>query len=260
MSRGKRISSCGHAPSLVVWLSLIILGWPQFVEADDPWADSTGKFTTQATFVKLVGDDVVLRTPNRDLTVPMERLGANSRARAKRYHKRALEIRELATGEKLTDPPDALKRYDRWQLSFKTLSGVSDLANTLDYFGFQLAALGGKRKGIDYIFDLRFPRPSTSVLRDPSQEKRMYFVLAQRGTLLSGAKELFERTRLDVQGRTLLLVVPEKVEILLANLENQYCTTHGLGGTEDVARCRFMFGKREHPFDVWIDEVTLNGQ
>ncbi|MFG0288400.1 MAG: hypothetical protein ACF8CQ_09500 [Rhodopirellula sp. JB044] len=252
--------SRGHGLSLVVWLYLIFLGWSPFVEADDPWADSTGKFTTQATFVKLVGEDVVLRTPNRDLTVPMERLGAESRARAKRYHKRSLEIRELATGEQLTDPPDALKRYDRWELSFKSLNGIADLANTLDYFGFQLAAMGGKRKGIDYIFDLRFPRPSTSVLRDPSQEKRMYFALLKKGPLLSAAKELFARTRLDVQGRTLLLIVPEKVEILLANLENQYCTTHALGGTENVARCRFMFGKREHPFDVWINEVTLNDQ
>jgi hypothetical protein len=76
----RRVSSRTAAVFLVVWLCSPLAGHAEV----RTWTDTTGKFKREASFERLAGDSVVLKTPDgKELTIPLRRLSPEDQAFAR---------------------------------------------------------------------------------------------------------------------------------------------------------------------------------
>jgi hypothetical protein len=112
---------------------------------------------------------------------------------------------------------NTVPRWERWQIEYNATT-LGEYADKLDFFGVELAAMGGGKKQIDYAFDLSKKKPNT---RSSSEDdKRIYFTWSH-GSLRAGDRDLLERAGIATRGRLLVQFYPPKVENALALLENK---------------------------------------
>ncbi len=128
---------------------------------------------------------------------------------------------------------NTIPRWERWQIEFNATT-LAEYADKLDFFGVELAALGGGSKQIDYAFNLTKKKPDT---RSSSEDdKRIYFTWSH-GSLRAGDRDLLARAGITTQDRLLVQFYPAKVENMLALLENKE-----LGGSPLDSVKKTVFG------------------
>lgn len=124
-------------------------------------------------------------------------------------------------------------RWERWQIRFNS-ANMDEYASQLDFFGIELAAMGGGKPTVDYALKLLQDQPQRrSGASD--QEKRLYMTW-RSGEMIQADKQLLAKAGIDTTNRLVLQFYPPATETLLAGLEQQRLGNHTL---RDVKRTSF---------------------
>jgi hypothetical protein len=109
-------------------------------------------------------------------------------------------------------PPSA------WELQFPATT-IEDYARQLDFFGMELAVVGGGKSDIEYAraFTATMPVARTG---NGADESRRY-LLWRKGPLVEADRALLTRAGIVHEGRVILKFVPGDVERQMALLENE---------------------------------------
>lgn len=240
--------------------------------AEDEWTDVTGNFRIAADYIRVEGASVILRkVDGTEVSIAIARLDTKSRDRAKAYYRSdqqkasrapaaSRKFQYDATLPELSKAAEgnALKRFERWKFRFDTKS-LAEHGQLLDYFEIDLAVIGGKRRGMDYLVGITAPRPSSKNAH-PSQEQRLYLIQNPAEPAASWEQELARRAGVPTTGRSMLILLNAKLENHLANLERRYCDHHGPLALELIQSVQFLFRASDGDFSIEITEVTLRDE
>jgi hypothetical protein len=116
-------------------------------------------------------------------------------------------------GEAATVP-----RWERWQVRFSA-ADLEAYARQLDYFGIELAAMGGGRANVDYASQLSRPRPLRRAGR--SQDEQRLYMTWRSGELIEADRQLLAKAGIATADRVILQFYPPQAEAMLASLERQ---------------------------------------
>lgn len=135
----------------------------------------------------------------------------------------------------LGDGVMVVPRWERWETQF-TSASINAYAQQLDSFGIELAALG-RKKDIDYAFNLAKPKPDTRT--GPSKPEKRLYMSWKKGPLQQFDRELLRRAGIETAGRLLVQFYPKEVENTLAQLEQA-----NAGGRSKREYLKTVFGIR----------------
>ncbi len=131
---------------------------------------------------------------------------------------------------------DIVPRFERWKLKFAAKNLVA-YATQLDYYGIELAAIGGQIQGVDYAKNLA-AAPQTR--RGESEtEKRLYFMWTVAGPLMQYDRQLLQKAGIPLNGRQMLKFVPPELENRLAAAELEYARGQGHQSVTEIAQTVF---------------------
>lgn len=131
---------------------------------------------------------------------------------------------------------DIVPRFERWKLKFAAKNLVA-YATQLDFYGIELAAIGGQIQGVDYAAKLA-GTPQTR--RGESEgEKRLYFMWTVAGPLMQYDRQLLQKAGIPLEGRQMLKFVPPEVENELAAKELEYARGQGHQSVTEIAQTVF---------------------
>lgn len=106
-----------------------------------------------------------------------------------------------------------------WEVRFQGTT-LEPYAQQLDFFGIELAVVGGGKSTVDYASQLTRKKP-VARSTDGKDEKRRY-LLWRKGRLAEADQELLNRAGIDHVGRVILQFVPPDVEQQMKVLEAEY--------------------------------------
>ncbi len=144
---------------------------------------------------------------------------------------------------------DIVPRWQRWQILFSTVS-LDDYARQLDFFGIELAAVGGGETQIDYAYHLSKKRPDRRE-GPASEEQRMYFVW-RHGPLQQSDKRLLQRAGINIKNKASVQFFPPPMVNMLAKIENEYAD--GLS-VESIAKTVFGVKPTDNGYSVYVVEL-----
>lgn len=131
---------------------------------------------------------------------------------------------------------DIVPRFERWKLKFAA-KNLASYATQLDYYGIELAAIGGQIQGVDYAKGLA-GTPQTR--RGESEgEKRLYFMWTVPGPLMQYDQQLLQKAGIDLAGRQMLKFIPPELENRLAAIEMEYAQANGHNSVAEIAQTVF---------------------
>jgi hypothetical protein len=141
-----------------------------------------------------------------------------------------------------------IPRWQRWEVRFQATT-LEAYAKELDFFGIELAALGGGRPGIDYAFFDQGVLKSRST--DEADDDRLYFIW-QGGKFKEQDRALLTRAGINPTGRILCQFYPPALENQLAVLEQQK-----MGGRplKDVRRTIFAVRPAGRGYEFFVVEI-----
>ena len=128
---------------------------------------------------------------------------------------------------------NVVPRWERWKIRYATGS-VTQYARQLDFFGVELAALGGGRDGVVYAAGLANGNPTTRE-GTGEDEQRLRFTW-EKGTLQEFDRHLLAAAGVDVSGRIVAQFMPAEIENRLAILERDHSEGRDL---EEIHRTVF---------------------
>ncbi|MEL6895627.1 MAG: hypothetical protein AAFP90_05945 [Planctomycetota bacterium] len=135
----------------------------------------------------------------------------------------------VGTGRGDSRPPgpmgegeDLVPRSERWTLKF-TAKNEKEYAKQLDNYNFELAVVGGGRKGVDIVNNLTGGGTSRQVT-DDSYDKRLYFMHANANALRNFELSMIRKAGVQTSGRRSLKFIDPTVENYLANIEKTYAS------------------------------------
>ena len=143
-----------------------------------------------------------------------------------------------------------IPRHQRWQVLF-TSSNLESYAKQIDFFGIELAAVGGAGATIDYAAG--FSNDIQRRAGTPRDENRMYLTW-QYGPLRNADVALLQKAEIATQGRILMQFLPAKVENRLANLEKRYCEAKQTS-LEKVQRTVFGVKGTRGGYEFYVKEI-----
>lgn len=120
-------------------------------------------------------------------------------------------------------------RWDRWEIRFSAAQ-VETYARQLDFFGIELAAMGGGKPQVEYASRLSQPTP-TKRLQGAEKEERLRFAW-KAGRLQEFDRQLLAKAGVDVHDRIVVQFASLALENQLARLEQEQ------SGSRDVAEIR----------------------
>ena len=123
---------------------------------------------------------------------------------------------------------NTVPRWERWQIEYNATT-LGEYADKLDFFGVELAAIGGGKKQIDYAFNLSKKKPDT---RSSSEDDTRIYFTWSHGSLRAGDRDLLARAGITTRGRLLVQFYPPEVENTLALLENKELSGRPLDGVK----------------------------
>lgn len=106
-----------------------------------------------------------------------------------------------------------------WEVRFQGTT-LESYASQLDFFGIELAVVGGGKATVDYASQLTLKKP-VARSSDGKDERRRY-LLWRKGPLAEADRTLLSRAGIDHGGRVILQFVPPPVEQQMKLLEAQW--------------------------------------
>ncbi len=142
-----------------------------------------------------------------------------------------------------------IPRWKRWEIRYISTT-LKAYAKQLDFFGIELAAMGGGRPGVDYA---RFENGQLQARRQPpdTEDKRLYFVW-QGGPFQEQDRALMARAGVNAQGRLLCQFFSPELENQLAVLEQQKLNGQSL---KKVRRTVFGVRPAGRGFEFYVLEI-----
>jgi hypothetical protein len=111
----------------------------------------------------------------------------------------------------------ATPRWERWSVRF-TSGSVDIYAKQLDFFGIELAAIGGGSKDVEYASQLS-KRPIAR-RTGPSKDEKRLFMTWTKGALKAFDLQLLKAAGVPMDGKEVIQLYPQKTEDLMAGLES----------------------------------------
>jgi hypothetical protein len=111
----------------------------------------------------------------------------------------------------------AIPRWERWQVRFSSTS-VDLYAKQLDFFGIELAAIGGGSKEVEYAFGLA-KRPIQR-RTGPSKDEKRLFMTWTKGALKQFDLQLLQIAGIPMQGKECIQLYSAATENQMAELES----------------------------------------
>ncbi len=132
---------------------------------------------------------------------------------------------------------DTVPRYERWQLNFAS-KDLRSYARQLDFYGIELAAIGGGIQGVDYAYDLS-TNPKSRRQTDSASEKRLYFMWTSPSPLQRYDEQLLQQAGVSVAGRSQIRFIPPELEEDLYRAEMEYAREQGHPNVTEIAKTVF---------------------
>lgn len=124
---------------------------------------------------------------------------------------------------------EQVPRAQRWAIHFDG-GNLKEYARQLDFFGIELAAVGGEDNLVHYAFNLAKPKPDHRT-GAPDAEQRLYMTW-RAGPLQAADRELLTKAGINLQGKVVMQFYPAATEQMLAKLERTYA------GDKDINEIR----------------------
>lgn len=133
---------------------------------------------------------------------------------------------------------DIIPRHERWELQFAAKNAAA-YAQQLDFYKFELGAIGGGIQGVDYASNLA----GTPQVRRASSddEKRLYFMWVDRSTPLYGFdRQLLQKAGISLSNRETMKFVDPETENMLAHVELEFATKAGHPSVTEIQKTIFQ--------------------
>ncbi len=143
---------------------------------------------------------------------------------------------------------DTIPRWRRWEIRFQATT-LESYAKELEFFGIELAALGGGRAGIDYAY---FENGAVRQRATPqADDDRLYFIW-QGGKFKEQDRALLGQAGVSTAGRVICQFYPPAVEKQLAALEQQQLGNRPL---KEVRRTIFAVRPAGRGYEFFVVEI-----
>ncbi len=142
-------------------------------------------------------------------------------------------------------------RWERWQVRFSSNS-VDVYAKQLDFFGIELAAIGGGSKDVEYAFALA-KRPIQRRTGPSADEKRL-FMTWTKGALKQFDLQLLQMAGVPMQGKECIQLYPAATENQMATLENQKLAGKPL---KSVKRTVFSIRAAGSGYEMFVSDMQF---
>jgi hypothetical protein len=144
---------------------------------------------------------------------------------------------------------DHLPRWQRWEVRYLNTT-LEAYVKQLEYFGIELAAMGGRRGTVDYA-SFQSGRATTRTLSPGEDDERLYFIW-EGGRFRDQDRALLTQAGIDTSSRVLCQFYPPAVENQLAVLEEQ---ARGSRPLKDIRRTIFGVRAAGRGFEFYIVEI-----
>lgn len=137
-------------------------------------------------------------------------------------------------------------RWERWQVKFSSAS-LDLYAKQLDFFGIELAAIGGGSKDVEYASGLS-KRPITRRTGPSAEEKRL-FMTWTRGALKQFDLQLLKAAGIVIDGKECIQLYPPATENQMVALEGAKLAGKPL---KSVKRTVFAIRSSGSGFEMYV--------
>jgi hypothetical protein len=142
-------------------------------------------------------------------------------------------------------------RWERWQVRFSSNS-VDVYAKQLDFFGIELAAIGGGSKDVEYALALS-KRPIQRRM-GPSKDEKRLFMTWTKGALKQFDLQLLQMAGVPMQGKECIQLYPPTTENQMATLENQKLAGKPL---KSVKRTVFSVRAAGSGYEMFVSDMQF---
>jgi hypothetical protein len=144
---------------------------------------------------------------------------------------------------------DTIPRWQRWEIRFLATT-LEAYAKELEFFGIELAAVGGGRPGIDYAYF------ESGVVKQRSaassgEDDRLYFTW-QGGRFKEQDQDLLRRAGVNTSGRVVCQFYPKAIENQLAVLEQ---AARGSRPLKDIKRTIFGVRPAGRGYEFFVIDI-----
>lgn len=144
---------------------------------------------------------------------------------------------------------DLIPRWQRWEIRYISTT-LESYAKQLEFFGIELAAIGGGQSTIDYAIFENGNLKSRSV--NASQEDdRLYFIW-QGGKFKEQDRALLSRAGINTTGRVICQFYPPAIENQLAVIEKEAMGSREL---KEVKKTTFSVKPAGRGFEFFVDKM-----
>lgn len=140
----------------------------------------------------------------------------------------------------LGDGDDIVPRFERWELKFQA-KGLRSYATQLDFFGIELACIGGGVIAtVDYATQLAStPQKRSGTSDEENKRARLFFMWRQDGPLKEFDRQLLGQAGVATQGRQMLKFISKELEERLAQTEMKFANSKGHASVKEIAKTIF---------------------
>ncbi|MEM6980104.1 MAG: hypothetical protein AAF539_10610, partial [Planctomycetota bacterium] len=149
------------------------------------------------------------------------------------------------TGQGDSRPPgpegegeDIIPRFERWQLNFSA-KGSKPYGQQLDFYGIEVAAVGGNVQGVDYVSNVS-TKPKSRRVVSTEDENRLYFMWTSPSPLRRFDEMFLTAGGVSYAGRQTLKFIPKNLENELAFIELEYAKSKGKNSVTQIAKTVFF--------------------
>ncbi|MCA9148424.1 MAG: hypothetical protein KDA92_03950 [Planctomycetales bacterium] len=143
---------------------------------------------------------------------------------------------------------DLIPRWQRWEIRYADTT-LESYAKTLDYFGVELAALGGGINTIDYVSFNKGKAVKRTASAD-AKDERIYFIW-QSGKFKQQDRALLGQAGVNTSGRVICQFFSAELENRLAILEKEHLGSRPL---KDVRRTIFGVRPQGRGYEFYVIE------
>ena len=142
---------------------------------------------------------------------------------------------------------DVIPRWERWEIRYSSTT-LSDYRKQLGFFGIELGAIGGGRKGVDYV---SFANGGAKARSSTDEDERLYFRW-QGGPFKDLDRQLMEQAGVPTTGRILCQFFSPELENQLAVLEKQKMGDRHL---REIKKTLFGVQGSGNSFEFFVMEI-----
>ena len=152
----------------------------------------------------------------------------------------------------LGEGDNIIPRGERWEIRYNSTS-LRAYARQLDFFGIELAAVGGGVNRIDYARNVQKSPPDRRSGPGGDSEQRLY-MLWTAGALRQFDQQLLQAAGIETTGRIVVQFYPASVENQLARLELDHARKNGKTSVKQIKETVFGVRGAGNGFEYFVQD------